>query len=164
MPRKPAPRVVKRKAPSKGDLDSDALLRLVWEIPRFWRLAMDRRLKPLGLSEAKWRTVLHLSRGPADISQAELASRMNIEAPTMARLLDRLAADGWVERRAAVNDRRIKTIHLLAKASSVIREINRTMNATRHDVLSGISPTQLRACLKTLQHIHSRAELASRVE
>jgi MarR family transcriptional regulator, transcriptional regulator for hemolysin len=160
MPRKP----VKPKVQSKDDLNSDALLRLVWEIPRFWRLAMDRRLKPLGLSEAKWRTVLHLSRGPADISQAELAGRMSIEAPTMARLLDRLAADGWIERRAAAHDRRIKTIHLLAKASGVIREIDRTMNATRDEVLAGISKSELRACLKTLQHIHSRAELAAQIE
>ena len=142
-------------------LDDAALLRLVWEIPRYWRLAMDRRLKPLGLSDAKWRTVLHLSRGPHEMSQAELASRLNIEAPTMARLLDRLAADGWIERRAATNDRRIKTVHLLPKASSVIKQIDRTMNATRDEILGGLSKTELRACIVTLQKVRARAEQAA---
>jgi MarR family transcriptional regulator for hemolysin len=164
VPRKPTQRPVSKPVGTRGVLDEAALLRLVWEIPRFWRLAMDRRLKPLGLSEAKWRTVLHLSRGPADISQAELASRMNVEAPTMARLLDRLAADGWIERRAGQNDRRVKTIHLLSKASGVIREIDRTMIATRKEVLAGISRAEVQACLKTLQRIHHSAAAAARVE
>ena len=143
MPRPSA----KGTAKAQSNVADADLLRLVWEIPRFWRLAMDRRLKPLGLSEAKWRTVLHLSRGPANMSQRELAGRLNIEAPTLARLLDRLAADGWIERRAATNDRRIKTIHLLPKASGVIRQINRTMNETRAEILAGLSHVELRACL-----------------
>jgi MarR family transcriptional regulator, transcriptional regulator for hemolysin len=137
------------------------MLRLLWEIPRFWRAAMDRRLKPLGLSEAKWRTVLHLSRGPADMSQTELASRLSVEAPTLARLLDRLASDGWIERRAAANDRRIKTVHLLPKAAGVIREIDRTMQDTQRDVLRGLSTSELRACVATLDKIRNRAAHAA---
>jgi MarR family transcriptional regulator for hemolysin len=149
------------KKPLRTQLDDSALLKLVWEIPRYWRLAMDRRLKPLGLSDAKWRTVLHLSRGPREMSQVELASRLNIEAPTMARLLDRLAADGWIERRAAANDRRIKTVHLLPKASSVIKQIDRTMSATRDEILGELSKTELRACIATLQKVRARAEQAA---
>jgi MarR family transcriptional regulator for hemolysin len=163
MPRKPGKRLT-QPSQSQDDLDKDAPFHLVWEIPRLSRLAMDRRLKPLSLSEAKWRTVLHLSRGPADMSQAELASRLNIEAPTMARLLDRLAADGWIERRAAANDRRIKTIHLLPKASGVIRQINRIVNQIRNELLTGLSRAGLSACLRGLQQIHERAERAARVE
>jgi MarR family transcriptional regulator for hemolysin len=149
---------------SSADAETDALMRLLWEIPRLGRLAVDRRLKPLGLSEAKWRTVFHLSRGPADMSQSELANRLNIEAPTLARLLDRLAADGWIERRAAKNDRRMKTIHLMPKASSVIREINRTMSFMRKELVGGLSRAEIRGCVKTLEQIHARAERAAQVE
>jgi MarR family transcriptional regulator for hemolysin len=147
-----------RKAANISALDDGALLRLVWEIPRLWRQAMDRRLKPLGLSDAKWRTVLHLSRGPKEMSQAELASRLNIEAPSMARLLDRLAADGWIERRASAGDRRVKTVHLLPKASGVIRQIDRTMNATRKEILGELSQTELRTCIATLHKVRAHAE------
>jgi len=150
--------------PIADTLDDPALLRLVWEIPRFWRAAIDRRLKPLGLSDAKWRTVLHLSRGPVEMSQTELASRLNVEAPTMARLLDRLAADSWIERRASKTDRRVKTVHMLPKASGIMRQIDRTMIDTRNEMLAGISRAELRACIKTLQHIRDRAERAARGE
>ena len=156
MASKPA----KRKQPP-SPADADKLLHAVWEIPRFWRTAMDRRLKPLGLSDAKWRTVFHLSRGPADMSQVELASRLNIEAPTLARLLDRLASDGWIERRAAANDRRVKTVHLLPKAADVLKQIDRTMRATRAEVLRGVSPAELRACVATLEKIRDRAAQAA---
>jgi MarR family transcriptional regulator for hemolysin len=149
-----------RKTPTRV-FDDAALLRLVWEIPRFWRSAVDRRLRPLGLSEAKWRTVLHLSRGPKDISQTELADRLSIEAPTLARLLDRLAADGWIERRADQHDRRIKTVHLLPKTASVRRQIERSMRETQTEILSGLSARELRACIATLQKVHARAERAS---
>lgn len=148
----------------KSKPDDDALLRLVWEIPRFWRMAMDRRLKPLGLSDAKWRTVFHLSRGPANMSQRELASRLNIEAPSLARLLDRLAADDWIERQPGKNDRRVKTIRLLPKASKVIRQIEDAMRDMRTEVLAGFSVRELRDCMRTLQVIRARTERAAAVE
>jgi MarR family transcriptional regulator for hemolysin len=137
----------------------DDLLKLLWELPRMWRAAMDKRLKPLGLSEAKWRAVLHLSRSSPDISQVELASLLGIEAPTLARLLDRLAADGWLERHAAARDRRVKTIHLLPKASGIIKQIDTVIFAMRKEVLRDLSRTEILACTKTLQKIRGRTEL-----
>jgi len=139
----------------------DELLRVLWEIPRLWRSAMDRRLKPLGLSEAKWRTVLHLARGPVNMNQRELAYRLGIEAPTLARLLDRLAADGWVERRADKNDRRVKAIVLLPKASETIRQIDRAINDMRAEVLHGLPAKDLRACVAVLKLIRERTERIS---
>lgn len=153
------PRAARSKIPK---LDEPSLLRLVWEIPRFWRSAVDRRLKPLGLSEAKWRTVLHLSRGPKGMSQTELASRLSIETPTLARLLDRLSADGWIERRAAPRDRRVKTVHLLPKASGVLKQIERSMQETQAEILRGLSARELNGCIATLKKVHARAERASR--
>lgn len=152
---------VRRANSAKAESIDGSLLRLVWEIPRYWRVAMDRRLKPLGLSEAKWRAVLHLSRGGA-MNQRELASRLNIEAPTMARLLDRLTADGWIERRGSAGDRRVKTIHLLPKAAGVIRQIDRTMRETQEAILAGISRTAVRSCIATLHKVRDRAEAVSR--
>jgi MarR family transcriptional regulator for hemolysin len=95
------------------------------------------------------------------MSQAELASRLSIEAPTLARLLDRLAADGWIERRADAKDRRVKTVHLLPKASEAIRQVDRTMKATRDEIVAGIPARELRACIVTLERLRERAEHAA---
>lgn len=123
-----------------------------------WRAAMDKRLKPLGLSEAKWRTVLLLSRDRDGVSQVELASLLGIEAPTVARLLDRLAKDGWIERRAAANDRRVKTIHLLPKASGIIKKIDAVIFAMRKEAMQGFSKAEISACANTLRKLRDRTE------
>ena len=122
---------------------------------------MDRRLKPLGLSEAKWRTMLHLARGPAKMNQRELADRLGIEAPTLARLLDRMAADGWIERRADTDDRRAKYICLLPKASSVIRQIDRAMREMRAEVMNGLPAKDISASLRVLKVMRERTDRIS---
>ena len=57
---------------------------------RAWRLKLDERLKPMGLSQAKWRTLLHLSVAPNALTQTEIAARLGVEEPTVVTLLHRL--------------------------------------------------------------------------
>ena len=140
---------------------AEELLNLIWELPRLWRQGLDRRLKPLGLSEAKWRAVLFLSHGGPTMSQVELASLMGIEAPSLARLLDRLAVDGWIERRASAHDRRIKTIHLQPKASSVIKRIDAVIVAMRAEIVRGVSRNEMRACVETLRKIRANTDASA---
>ncbi len=151
-------RPLSKAFPRAGASPEDDLLKLLWELPRLWRAAMDKRLKPLGLSEAKWRTVLLLSRGSGETSQVELAALLGIEAPSVARLLDRLAKDGWIERRTAENDRRIKTVHLLPKASGVIKKIDTVIFAMRREILRNLSQTEIASCTKTLRKIRTNTE------
>jgi MarR family transcriptional regulator for hemolysin len=91
---------------------------------RAWRLKLDQRLKPLGLSQARWRTLLHLSLADRPITQAEVAARLGIEEPTLVTLLHGLERGGWVSRKSAAHDRRCKTVHLGKRAQRVISHIN----------------------------------------
>ena len=65
---------------------------------RGWRLAVDRRLKHLGLSQAGWMTVAMIAKAAAPLSQIELAQRLGIEGATLAAMLDRLARAGLIQR------------------------------------------------------------------
>ena len=66
-------------------IDPETIGQLVHETARVWRHKLDQRLRPLGLSQAKWRTIAHLARG--HLTQCELAERLSIEEPTLARIL-----------------------------------------------------------------------------
>src|SRR5439155_1604740 len=46
---------------------------------RAWRLKLDERLKPMGLSQARWRTLLHLSLAGDALTQTEIAARLGEE-------------------------------------------------------------------------------------
>ena len=49
------------------------------------------------------------------LTQAQLARLQSVEAPTMCRLIDRLARDGMVERQADPQDRRATRVYLTAR-------------------------------------------------
>src|SRR3989338_5254352 len=71
------------------------------QLSRGWRAELDRRLAGLGLSQARWLVLLHLSRFEALPTKRELAQSVGVEGPTLARLLDRLEAQGLVRRPAS---------------------------------------------------------------
>lgn len=137
--------------------DSDGFGTLLCETSRAWRYRLDQRLKPLGLSQAKWITLLKLSRAEGGMTQKELAERLGIESPTLVRLLDRMAADGWIERRGSDIDRRSKTVHLRRKSRELLRQLNAVASHLHSELLEGIPPADLRSCMEVLRHIKEKA-------
>ena len=132
---------------------------LLFGTARAWRTNLDRRLRPLGLSQGKWRTLIHLSQaGDKPLTQKEIAERMGVEEPTLAGLLDRLQKDGWIERRESPNDRRCKLVHLQRRSNPVLDEIFNTAHGLRHELMEDISPDDLETCVRVLRHIREKAE------
>lgn len=131
---------------------------LLAETARAWRSKLDQRLKPLGLSQAKWVVLLYLSKNRDGMTQKELAERIGIEGPTLVGLLDRLSADGWIERREAIHDRRSKTVHLCPKADATLEQMWQTAAELRAELLDGIPVQDLAICMEVIQRIKARAE------
>jgi len=125
---------------------------------RAWRTKLDQRLRPLGLSQGKWRTLMHLSQGGNKLTQKEIAERMGIEGATLAGLLDRLENDGWVQRRDSAQDRRCKTVHLQRRSKSVLEKIFNAAHDLRTELIEDISQRDLETCIKVLAKIRARAE------
>jgi MarR family transcriptional regulator, transcriptional regulator for hemolysin len=138
--------------------DVDVFGPLLHGTARAWRLKLDERLRPMGLSQAKWRTLMHLSVARAPLTQAEIASHLGIEEPTLVTLLHRLENDRWVARKNASHDRRCKTVHLAPRAQRVIEQISAAAFKLRHELLDDISRTELRTCMRVLDRIRQKAE------
>ena len=84
---------------------------LLVEVGRLLRRNFNRRAQELGLTQAQWQALAHLSRKQG-INQACLADLLEVQPITLARLIDRLAAAGWVERRPDPADRRAQRLYL----------------------------------------------------
>ena len=143
-------------------IDPETIGPLLHGTARAWRLKLDERLKPMGLSQAKWRTLLHLSVAPGPLTQAEIAASLGIEEPTLVTLLHRLESGGWVTRRSSPHDRRCKMVHLGRRAQRVIAQINAVATELRHELLADIPASQLRTCMNVLARIRERAETSDR--
>jgi len=125
---------------------------------RAWRTRLDQRLRPLGLSQGKWRTLIHLSQGGDELTQKEIAERMGIEGPTLAGLLNRLQEDGWIERRGSAEDRRCKTVHLQRRSKAVLDKIFNTAHDLRTELIEDIPQRDLETCIRVLTRIREKAE------
>jgi MarR family transcriptional regulator for hemolysin len=127
------------------------------EAKRMGFLAMDRRMKPLGMSQATWRTLYWLDREGGGVTQRALAEKMGIEGPTLVRLLDNLERGGLLERRPSPTDRRANTLHLTAKARPLLKTINRIADEVRAELCEGIKEDALATARTVLEQVADNA-------
>lgn len=130
--------------------------RLIGETQRLWRARMNERLKSLGLSQARWTTLRVLARHGDAMPQSELAARIGVEAPTLVGILDGLVRDGYVSRRASTVDRRVKTIHLTAKALRKSEQIDQIATKLRTEITQAIDAQALAVTVQVLESVRNR--------
>lgn len=130
---------------------------LISDVARSWRTRLNERLRPLGLSQARWMVLLQLHKRGDGVMQKALAEWIGIEGPTLVRLLDRMTEDGWIERRESSTDRRAKSVHLTEQSSAIIRQINQVAAQLRQELLTDIDPADLQICMQVLQQIKQQA-------
>jgi MarR family transcriptional regulator for hemolysin len=117
-------------------------------VARLWRSRLDERLAPLGLTQAKWVILLHLSQSEGMLPQRELVDQVGVEGPTLVRVLDGLERMNLIERHDCPTDRRTKTVHLTSSAQPILEKIMRIAADLRCEVLAGIDDEELSICLK----------------
>ncbi|HSH38597.1 MAG TPA: MarR family transcriptional regulator [Chthoniobacterales bacterium] len=142
-------------------VDTQKIGLILVETARAWRTKLDQRLRPLGLSQGKWTTLVHLAWGGDKLTQRELAGRIGIEEATLAGLLDRLQRDRWIQRKTSEHDRRCKTVHLQPRSKKVLAKIFETAQALRQELISDIPPADLEICMNVLARIRDKADAVS---
>ena len=95
---------------------------LIGDVSRMLRTVYDRRVEPLGLTRSQWRVLARISRIEG-CTQTALAGELEIEKPTLGKLIDRLEEKQWVERRPDQNDARIKRLFLTKRAGPLLNEM-----------------------------------------
>lgn len=91
------------------------------------------------------------------LTQRELAGRLGIEAPTMARHLDRLDRDGIVTRTRDASDRRMLRVHLTAKGEALRDRLFVVSERTHDELTAALSPRELAAFERALDRLAGHA-------
>jgi DNA-binding MarR family transcriptional regulator len=129
--------------------DQPDLLFLLHDIARLLRVTGDRRARAHGMTRAQWVILWQLERQPG-LSQKELAEIMEVEPITVARLVDRLAARGMLERRDDPADRRIWRLHLLPPSEPVLEHMHGERDEVARLLGVGLAPEALEAVRQSL--------------
>ena len=125
---------------------------IIGDVSRMLRTVYDRRVEPLGLTRAQWRVLARISRNEG-CTQTELAAELEIEKPTLGRLIDRLQANDWVERRADKNDARTKRVFLTSRAQPVLKKMYSLADDVLDAAFSGLTRDQADQLLQSLLHV-----------
>lgn len=109
------------------------------DVARLMRTTFDRRVRALGFTRSQWWVLNHLFRNDG-VTQSELAYILEIEKPTLGRLLDRMEAKGWVRREEHASDRRAKRVYLTEEVQPAIKSMRAAAAELRRDALAGLAP------------------------
>lgn len=101
------------------------------------------------MSQAQWRALAHLARDEG-LKQSALAERLEIQPITLTRLIDRMEAAGWVERRSDAVDRRAVRLYLTARAEPVLAELQQAAAGMLDEALRGLSVDERLALVNAL--------------
>jgi MarR family transcriptional regulator for hemolysin len=123
---------------------------------RAWRVALDARLKDLGISQAGWMTISMVARSDTDLSQKRLADLLGVEGPTIVAMVDRLVGAGLVRRASSPLDRRVKLILLTEAGTALYAKVRQRADVFRAGLLSDLEPQALEAATVLLESLQAR--------
>ncbi|MDT1063120.1 MarR family transcriptional regulator [Paracoccus sp. CPCC 101403] len=124
-------------------------------LTRTVRQGFELRVRQLGLTYARARLLTTIGRNPG-ASQAELAAALEIETPTLKRLLDAVEAQGLAERRPLPEDGRKHAVHLTDTCR--IDPLLRFRDEVDAALVDGITAEDLEAARRVLTRMTSNAE------
>ena len=116
-----------------------------------------RALAPLGISTAQAYPLVLIAQNDG-IRQGELADRLDIEGPTLVRMLDQLGAMGLVDRRPDPADQRAKTLHLTSAGEALAERVEPVLYSTRARLLADVSDEDLEVCLQVFDTLRAAVE------
>jgi len=122
---------------------------ILHDVARLMRATYDRRMKALGLTRSQWWVLTHLYRNDG-VTQTELADILEIEKPTLGRLLDRLESNGWIRREEHTDDRRAKRVFLTDEVDPAMKAMRDAAAELRRDALAGLTRDQQTQFVDTL--------------
>jgi MarR family transcriptional regulator, transcriptional regulator for hemolysin len=128
------------------------------------RTLFDARARASGLTLPRARTLVLLAQADK-MTQTEIADSLDVEGPTLVRLLDGLEGQGLIRRCAVDGDRRAKQIALTEPGRKLAAEVRHLADRIRAEVMADIPDSDLEAATRLLRQVSQRIEAAgSRAE
>jgi MarR family transcriptional regulator for hemolysin len=131
---------------------------LLKDVSRLYVRRFEQRAAALGLTLPQCRALVYLAMHEG-ISQVRLAELTDIEPMTLVRILDRMEADGWLERRLDSADRRARCLYLQVKAKPLVDTIWELADLTRAEAFAGIPQQQSRMLIELLGKVRDNIAL-----
>jgi len=118
------------------------------------RTALAARLLQTGLYAGQDQIMMALADEDGQ-TPGGLASRLGVRPPTITKTINRLQAQGFLDRRASDADSRQAHIFLTDSGREAIRVIEKSLRKTEKQALRGLDKKEQKALLKMLARIEA---------
>jgi MarR family transcriptional regulator for hemolysin len=129
------------------------------DVARMLRTYADQMARQFGISRAQWGVLVRLDRSEG-LKQSELAEILDLQPISLTRLLDRLAENGLIERRADPNDRRANRLYLMPAARPLLEQLAKLGAGMMETVLDGLDDKTNERLLRNLGTIKDNLRAA----
>jgi MarR family transcriptional regulator, organic hydroperoxide resistance regulator len=143
---------------------------LVWHLSTRWRVAVDRALAPLGITNADYSllaSLFALTRADTRPSQRELADFAGLEVMYVSKLVRSLEHSGLLRRNDHPHDPRAFELALTARGEALAERGAEVVRALYDQLLSplgGRSSKRTAALMETLQSLLDHADEFNRAK
>lgn len=131
----------------------------IMDVARLLKTYADQRARQFGISRAQWAVLIRIDRNEG-LKQSELADMLDLQPITLTRLLDRLADNGLIERRADPNDRRANRLYLKPAAKPLLDRLTVLGGDMMETVLDGLTSASIERMLKELAAVKDNLRTA----
>ena len=129
----------------------------ITDVGRLLRTVFERRVRAFGLTRAQWLVIARVRRRPG-MSQSEVADLLEIEKASAGRLIDRMEAKGWLQRRDDASDRRINRLHLTPEGERLHAAIWPIAEATVDTALGDLSAEERRQLTGLMTRVKAKLQ------
>jgi MarR family transcriptional regulator for hemolysin len=130
----------------------DSLARRIVLTSKSLRAHFEAHMAAAGASMPFWLVLDQLDTEDG-LSQRELARRLFVEAPTLTRHIDRMAAEGLLLRSQDPHDRRVTRIRLTAAGRQLHRRLAAVARARDEALRAQLSPREIATLERVLARI-----------
>ncbi|WP_138469069.1 MarR family winged helix-turn-helix transcriptional regulator [Poseidonocella sp. HB161398] len=127
-------------------------------VSRRYRRIMDGVFAGHGLSYASTLPLRFLARQDRPYRQKELAGVLDIEGPTLVRVLDTLVAQGFVRRSEDPADRRAKLVSVTAEGHAFLGLLAGRLGELRDEIFAGVPEEEIDAALRLLSRLDANMD------
>lgn len=111
-------------------------------ISRLQRNNFDRKVTTLNVTRSQWAMIAVVSRYPGS-TQRTIAEYLEMSEASAGRLIDRLCAEGLLERRDRVDDRRARAVYLTDEARPLLDQLGEIANESEERMFHGFSDAEV---------------------
>lgn len=117
------------------------------------RSKFDRKVTNLNVTRSQWAMIAVVARCPG-ASQRMIAEALEMSEASAGRLIDRLCADGLLERRERDDDRRARAVYLTDAAQPLLEKLAEIAREGEEEMFKGFSPEDLDRLEELLNRIY----------